>query len=720
MMNRPSKRIVRIVLMFLMACLPLAGYSQTLDDAVDEAVSQLKYRGLADRAGKEMIIEVVNYHSKKFDREARVIRSSLFTSLQAQFPETRILLEEESITGVSAKAVLIKGTYQPQGTLNIVELRAVDRMSGRMFAKADSSYQVERQKFENLVAVLPLDAPTLDKQVARTFSKILRSALNKTGAFNLVSSDVIDSADADEIQEQYQCSREECSAIVAEQVNASQVITTQYNRIAPGVFFLTASLKDIKTGRTLKEEAIQHNGDLKTLPQELENLALKLGGTSAVAKGPAPAAGRTGMLVVKSNPTEASILLDGRPLPEKTDTLLQNLPIGKHELVVYKGKLGARQTVILIPDKTEQIKLRLKPAKADLQVQSTPSAKLYIDGVYKGRTPIVVKIDGGKHIVELKKKEFQTVSKKVTGIPFVANKLQSRLIPLPELEVVSDPSGAAVFMDGRPMGKTPLTIRSKSGPKKIVVKLDGYQDFKAETTVKPYGKNRITAELTGVVILKISVSPPGARVEVDGRYIGGGQETTYENIDDLIELEARLLAGKHRIEVSHPEARKTVAVDVELFPEVKDNWEEIRLELNSNYLTRLKRDYEMEDYRSELITWRWKWGLSVAGTVAFAAYAYQQNQKAVESSELQIENEEAILSAKTAAEGDSYREKALAFNEEVKSCNLNSQASALVSLSLLGIAAWIWLDDPDEPTGLSWQTELTPKGEIKLSLNASF
>jgi len=64
-----------------------------------------------------------------------------------------------------------------------------------------------------------------------------------------------------------------------ESLNATNVITTQYNMVTDGIYFLTGSLKNIKTGKTLKEEAIRHDGNLATLEAELTNLACKLAGT---------------------------------------------------------------------------------------------------------------------------------------------------------------------------------------------------------------------------------------------------------------------------------------------------------------------------------------------------------------------------------------------------------------------------------------------------------
>ncbi len=251
----------------------------TLENAAKEAVLELQKNGL-DREGRfEMLITMTNIHSGKYDKDARIIKSALFSTLQAKFPRAKIILEEESLVGVSFKAILVKGTYQPKEEQIIINLNAIDQTTGQMIARSEVYYDVKRKGNEDLIAVLPLEAAHLEKPVLKTFTKIFRSALTKTGVFNLVNSDAIDQADADEIQEQYGCTREECSAIVAESLNATNVITTQYNMVTEGIYFLTGSLKNIKSGKTIKEEAIRHDGDLSTLEDSLKTLACMLAGT---------------------------------------------------------------------------------------------------------------------------------------------------------------------------------------------------------------------------------------------------------------------------------------------------------------------------------------------------------------------------------------------------------------------------------------------------------
>ena len=265
----------------ILMIIPFSLAAATMEDAVELAVSELQENGLERDGEFEIILEVSNIHSGQYDQDARKIKSTLYSILQVKYPKAKIILEESSLLGVSFKAVLIKGTHQPKGESTEITLNAINQMSGQLISKTTVSYDAERTKNEDLIAVLPIEAPHLNKEIVTTYTNIFRSALTKTGKFNLVNSDAIDQTNADEIQEQYGCSREECSAIVAESLNAQFVITTRYNMVTDGIYFMTGSLKNINTGKTHKEEAIRHDGEIGTLEKLVKQLACQLAGTCA-------------------------------------------------------------------------------------------------------------------------------------------------------------------------------------------------------------------------------------------------------------------------------------------------------------------------------------------------------------------------------------------------------------------------------------------------------
>ncbi len=269
------------LMLFLVIGLTLPGSAsaESMDDALARAVYLLKQRGLSDTADIELVLEVVNYDSKKLDREARIIQGAAFSALQSGFPNAKIILQSEAVVGVSSRATVLKGTYQQRGGTVLVSLQAINQTTGQLIAKADVEYESDVQIASDMVAVLNIQASNLSKSQNRIFSKIFRSELTKTGKMNLIASEYVDAADADKIQEEYQCSRDECGTIIAQQLNASQVVTPIYEQVTESLCYLTASWKDIATGRTINEVSIKHDCQLETLDAAVEELACKLAGT---------------------------------------------------------------------------------------------------------------------------------------------------------------------------------------------------------------------------------------------------------------------------------------------------------------------------------------------------------------------------------------------------------------------------------------------------------
>jgi hypothetical protein len=64
------------------------------------------------------------------------------------------------------------------------------------------------------------------------------------------------------------------------------------------------------------------------------------------------------------------------------------------------------------------------------------------------------------------------------------------------LEVVSEPEGATVIMNGQPVGTTPLELEGvRAGSHALTVDLDGYRRWSTAVTVVSYKRNRISPKL---------------------------------------------------------------------------------------------------------------------------------------------------------------------------------------------------------------------------------
>lgn len=72
------------------------------------------------------------------------------------------------------------------------------------------------------------------------------------------------------------------------------------------------------------------------------------------------------------------------------------------------------------------------------------------------------------------------------------------------IELYSEPSGAAVILDGKPKGVTPLSLRElETGAHQLSMSLDNNEDWSGNITVKENKTIRVTVNLTGIEVVEI-------------------------------------------------------------------------------------------------------------------------------------------------------------------------------------------------------------------------
>jgi hypothetical protein len=110
-------------------------------------------------------------------------------------------------------------------------------------------------------------------------------------------------------------------------------------------------------------------------------------------------------------------------------------------------------------------------------VSTSPSkARVFVDGVYLGETPIRgAKIPGRARDMMIQRTGYTDLLKRLLpgdqDLNFVLEK------PGQGITVESDPPGAAVAINGIPVGQTPIALPTVERGTEIVVSLEGYRPF---------------------------------------------------------------------------------------------------------------------------------------------------------------------------------------------------------------------------------------------------
>lgn len=229
-------------------------------------------------------------------------------------------------------------------------------------------------------------------------------------------------------------------------------------------------------------------------------------------------------LSVESEPSGVSIYVDEKYYG-KTPVLVKGLSRGNHVVTGRKeGFKNFRQQVVLgIGEASLRISLISRTALARI-ITAPEGAGVYVDGVLKGRTPLLLKeMRPGEYKIKLMLDDYATERRvlKVDGTGPLT--LEAKLVSLHgSLIINSSPSEAEVYVDDVYKGLTPKTLaKLKSGPYEILIKKDGYCDLKRKIFLREQRDFTLRAELEEkFVFLIVRSEPAGARVSLDGRYVG--------------------------------------------------------------------------------------------------------------------------------------------------------------------------------------------------------
>jgi serine/threonine protein kinase len=248
------------------------------------------------------------------------------------------------------------------------------------------------------------------------------------------------------------------------------------------------------------------------------------------ADGPRP-----GKIIVTPAPAvSADLYIDGKasgPLPPFVHTV----PAGKHRIEVKADGYKTFTAQVTVPSGG-------RPLELDAQLQA--DVPMEVEGVMltqpapKQEKPVAVeqepsraakKKPGGRKVAAVVVATEPAPRAAEPARPAQAEDSSSRL------RIVTDPPGADVTVDGRPVGKSPVTTEPLNpGPyHPVVASLDGYAPSRRAAKIDPSGVTELRMQLTqaeaesgvGAVVSTgvgylTAATKPAARVTIDGRETG--------------------------------------------------------------------------------------------------------------------------------------------------------------------------------------------------------
>ncbi len=214
-----------------------------------------------------------------------------------------------------------------------------------------------------------------------------------------------------------------------------------------------------------------------------------VGRTTAPAPPPAPSQ-QVATLEVRSNPSNASVYLDGDYLGHTP--LVATVEAGRHHLTVKKaGYQPYEVNVRLNPGERVQVYARLVPAvqRGRLSVRSEPAgAQVYLNGSYRGKTPLVLDLEPGVYDLRLTLPGYAEYRERVRVNAGETTYVYARLASEKARLEVRTNVRARVFLDGYELGWTKngrFVTTVQGGRRWLVVLAPGYAPYVNQITLRP-------------------------------------------------------------------------------------------------------------------------------------------------------------------------------------------------------------------------------------------
>lgn len=214
------------------------------------------------------------------------------------------------------------------------------------------------------------------------------------------------------------------------------------------------------------------------------------------------------------------------------------ITIGGKERQIYVANfrishLSEKSSMAQIEDKTGELKVgylvEVAVKGGELEVKSEPSgAKVYLDGKEVGESPILLPgVSPGRHLIRIVKEGYEPYEiLENTGVDrkqVMAN--LKKAVKEGELVIHTEPSGAAITLNGRSVGKSPYEGKGLSpGIYRIRITKEGYENWEKSEIVDAGRRVEVLAQLTQLKPkggeLEVRSEPSEGKVYLDGKYMG--------------------------------------------------------------------------------------------------------------------------------------------------------------------------------------------------------
>ncbi|MBO7262895.1 MAG: SUMF1/EgtB/PvdO family nonheme iron enzyme [Alistipes sp.] len=161
---------------------------------------------------------------------------------------------------------------------------------------------------------------------------------------------------------------------------------------------------------------------------------------------------------------------------------------GEHKVRIMKTMYKVcEQTIVINDGETLTFAPKLEPDFADVTINAGAGCQIYVDNEFKGTTTWSGRLTSGSHMLESRKDSHRSTSVAKSVMPGSSRLVFTLADPTPimgTLNVISTPGMADVYVDGVLVGRTPLMHDALVGSRDIVIRKQGFGDYKQSVRVE--------------------------------------------------------------------------------------------------------------------------------------------------------------------------------------------------------------------------------------------
>ena len=198
---------------------------------------------------------------------------------------------------------------------------------------------------------------------------------------------------------------------------------------------------------------------------------------------------------------------------------------GEYTLVAERSGYATLRQPVRVQDDGEQVlRYQLAPLPGRLHVSAGIPAEVVIDGRVAGRAPGEFALPAGRHAVLVRAERHLDRSAEVNVVGYgKRQELVVKLVPAwARVQVLSEPSGATVRVDGRDAGTTPASLELSAGSRRVELLHAGFKTWVSDVQVKANQPLTVGPVRLGLPDGRLVVKsrPSGASVTIGGAYRG--------------------------------------------------------------------------------------------------------------------------------------------------------------------------------------------------------